>query len=410
MSDLNNKALAFLQQITSDDTQPPKLEIGGLDVSSKSKLLQSGARALLQRAAPAKPKVLGTPPEVPTPAVASPLQSSTLGVTPEIAVLDDLQALAPKEAQTRIPSFNSFKAPKVPGALKAPSTPEAPSLKTIDPPKIPLPSEPKPPKAPDGNFAGKLAWSIEDVIDFFLENTPEAKLASSRKEQDIALWREWNKNPGPHTLKPLMNALKPVMMSEVRRWQGNIPTAKLEIEAQRLTLQAIKTYNPNSGTALNTHVTNRLKKLSRPVYKNQDLARLPENNKLLTQTLYKGKTRLSEELGREPSIHELQEELGWSAKKINKVQRLVVDEFVESQDLGTDTFGDDEIGTIDDPIIDYVYYDLSPTDKAVFEMTTGYNRSSRLSNAQITKQLNITPSQLAYRRKQIVEKIKNAQR
>jgi DNA-directed RNA polymerase specialized sigma subunit len=227
-----------------------------------------------------------------------------------------------------------------------------------------------------------------------------------QKEKDVELWREYMRNPSSTTLSPLMRALQPVINSEVNRWAGNVPRPVLEMEAKKLTLDAIKTYDPNKGTALSTHVHNRLYKLSRTVYSNQDIVRMPENKKLKSQTFYNGVQFLQGEFGREPSQAEIADHLGWNQKTVRDVQRSMVDEYVESQDEGASGF--DAIRDEPDPLLDYVYHSLTPLDQKIFEQSTGYNGQKAQTAGQVAKNLGIQQNQVAYRRRLIAKRVEDA--
>lgn len=228
-----------------------------------------------------------------------------------------------------------------------------------------------------------------------------------QKDKDMELWRAYMAAPSSLTLAPLMRALQPVINSEVNRWAGNVPRPVLEMEAKRLTLEAIKSYSPDRGATLSTHVHNRLYKLSRTVYTNQDMVRMPENKKLKSQTLYNGGQFLAGELGREPTQAEMADHLGWNQKTVRDVQRSMVDEYVESQDEGASGF--DALRDAPDPLLDYVYFSLAPQDQKIFEMSTGYNGQKALTAAAVAKKLNINANQVAYRRRVIADKVREAQ-
>ena len=62
--------------------------------------------------------------------------------------------------------------------------------------------------------------------------------------------------------------------------------------------------------------------------------------------------------------------------------------------------------TADTTLYGYLYNDLSPTHKAVFEHTTGYNNKKILSNSQMKRQLKLTQGQLSYAKSQIKDLVK----
>ncbi len=206
-----------------------------------------------------------------------------------------------------------------------------------------------------------------------------------------------------------MKQLDPVIQVEVNKWSGAIARPVLEAKAKSLALEAIKTYDPNKGAALATHVTNRLKKLSRKVYTHQDAVRLPEYKKLKVQSLHKANKQLMDVHGREPTNQELSDHLGWSPNMLSNVQQSQHAELIQSEDVGAGLFERQSVwgSDTDDGMIDMIYYDLSPTDKLIFEHSTGYSGKPILSNAELRRKTGLTQGQLSYRKRQLVDKLKD---
>lgn len=234
-------------------------------------------------------------------------------------------------------------------------------------------------------------------------------MTTSRKEKDLELWRKYNSNPGPMTLQPLMRQLDPLIQNQVNKWSGAIARPVLDAKAKQLALEGIKTYDPNAGAALATHVTNRLKKLSREVYTHQDAVRLPEYKKLRVHSYLKGQQELMDQYGREPSHVELADHLGWSPKAVGEVQRSMNPELVESQDMGAGLFEQTSVwgNESDDGLVDLVYFDLEPVDKQIFEHSTGYSGKPILNNTQLCKKTGLTQGQLSYRKRKLINQFKS---
>jgi len=220
---------------------------------------------------------------------------------------------------------------------------------------------------------------------------------SGYQEEDIQAWRNWKRQPGDVTLQSVLDRLNPIIHTEVNRWAGTLARPALEIEAKRLAVEAIQSFNPTGGASLATHVTNRLKKLSRLSYTHQNIARIPEYQTLKYHTYASASAKLQDKLGREPTHAELADELNWSKSSLKNFQTSLRREFVESGD--TPPFFDQEVG--EGGMIDYVYHDLSPMQKQIFEHTTGYGGNKPLDNPALTKKLKITQGQLSYQKRLI---------
>lgn len=236
-------------------------------------------------------------------------------------------------------------------------------------------------------------------------------MIQTRKEKDLELWKAYKASPSQATLAPLMKAIDPIIQSEVNKWSGAIGRPPIEAKAKRLALEAIDSYDPNSAAALATHVTNRLMKLSRDVYTHQDAVRLPEYKKLNVLTYNKAFNDLQGNLGRDPTNQELAENLVWSPKKLSQVQSALNQELVQSMDVGAGMFEQQSIwgSDSDDGVLEYMYFDMSPEDKLLFEHSTGYTGKPILPNNELASKLNITPAQLSYKKKLLIQKIKKQQ-
>jgi len=256
-----------------------------------------------------------------------------------------------------------------------------------------------PRKGADDDVLGMVGFRPEAEV----EKTSMTR--AERKEKDLELWREYNKNPSKQNLKPLMKALDPVIQVEVNKWSGAIARPVLESKAKSLALEAIKSYDPYAGAALATHVTNRLKKLSRKVYTHQDAVRLPEYKKLKVQNLHKANQQLMDVHGREPTNQELADHLAWAPKTLSKVQQAQHAELIESGDMGAGMFENQSVWGSDsgDGMVDMLYYDMNPEDKLIFEHSTGYSGKPILSNKELRKKTNLTQGQLSYRKRQLVD-------
>jgi len=226
----------------------------------------------------------------------------------------------------------------------------------------------------------------------------------NRQQQDLELWREWRSTNSPQTLEKLLNRLQPLIRREVSKWGGTVPPAALESKGRLLTVEALKSYDPRMGAAIGTHVTARLRKLSRHVYPYQNVARLPENQQLMFNTVNVAQNQLYDALGRDPTVTELADELKWTPKKVSDFQSSFGQrELVESEGAFLETDTDDSTLT------DFYYHGLAPDDKRLFEDITGYGGVKPKTNTQLMKKYRVTQGQLSYKKRKFVTDIKNIQ-
>lgn len=221
------------------------------------------------------------------------------------------------------------------------------------------------------------------------------------REQDVETWKTWQKHPTGTNMQAMLDQLNPLIQKEVNRWQGTLARPALEIEAKRLATEAVESFSPTGGAALATHVMNRLKKLSRLSYTHQNIARIPEYQSLKFHSFNMANSHLQDQFGREPTVDELSDELGWSKKHLTMFQKSMRKEFMESGptppifDVENDEHG----------MVDFVFHDLSPTQKKIFQHSTGYGGSKILPNPQLMKKLDMTQGQLSYQKRLLIDKI-----
>jgi DNA-directed RNA polymerase specialized sigma subunit len=226
----------------------------------------------------------------------------------------------------------------------------------------------------------------------------------TRQEKDFELWREWKRTRDPQTLSKLLDRLHPLIVRETGKWQSAVPQAALESKARLLTVDALESYNPNMGAAIGTHVTSRLRKISRSVYPYQNVARLPENKQLMYNTFQVAQNKLVDDMGREPTAEELGDELRWTPKRVTEFQRSFGRrELVESEGAFMEDAHEDS------HLVDFYYHGLPPDDKLLFEHMVGYGGKKVLNNSELMKQFKMTQGQLSYKKRKFVDDLKGIQ-
>jgi DNA-directed RNA polymerase specialized sigma subunit len=218
------------------------------------------------------------------------------------------------------------------------------------------------------------------------------------KDTDLELWRKWHTSHASADLEVLMKQMAGPIRSQVNRWTSIVPAFVLENEAKKLALAAFETYNPNMGTALNTHVTTWLQKLSRVAYERQSSLSIPEHKRIIFNQYNRVKTQMEDDFGKPPTMSQMADHFGMSVKKLtNLVDEVGKREYLESEEHAEVEKADDQ------EKIHLAYFDMTPVQQKIFKMKTGYENASIKSNATIIKELSITQGQLSYE----LTKIKN---
>lgn len=226
------------------------------------------------------------------------------------------------------------------------------------------------------------------------------------KSADLEAWRTWKQAPSPQNLEALIKRLNPIIQREAGRWSSVVPRYVLENEAKLLTIKACESYNPSAGTALSTHVVNQLQKLSRTAYKNQSTLSVPEQQRL-TFNQYNNAVRHLEDLnGSKPSLHDVAD---YMAIKPKALQAIV--ENVGKRELIESGEGPAFVQHTHDDVVHLAYNDMTPLQKRIFELRTGYNDVPvAKSGKAITKALNISQGQLSYQLNAMKPLLERAQR
>lgn len=219
-------------------------------------------------------------------------------------------------------------------------------------------------------------------------------------DRDVELYQTWKRTQSPADLQALVKNLDPLIHAEVNRRAGTLATPLLVIQAKKIAVEAIKTFNPALGFKLSTHVTNQLQKLSRVNYAHQNAARIPEHSMLQFHSVNIATEDFKADNGREPTADELADALGWSPKKLEQLQtQFGRSELLESIETPGDLFVSEQ----HDPRINYVYTTLTPRQQKIFEMTTGYRGTKRANNSTIMQKLGITQGVLSYEKTKITQ-------
>lgn len=245
--------------------------------------------------------------------------------------------------------------------------------------------------------------------DFDQFNRALRKIAASTGggSRDKDLWEQWHRTKSPQDLQAVLDQLAPIINREVNRWAGGLARATLETQAKALTVKAIQSYDPKHGAALSTHVVNQLQKLSRLVYTHTQAARLPEHKAVAMTSFSVAHEMLQSDLGRPPSSLELSEHLGWSKARTTEFQKVYGrKELLSSGQHQPSAFAVDD--SKQDPVVDYVYHDMSPEHQRLFEHITGYGGAPILSNPDLMKKFDMTQGQLSYQKRKLIALVGDA--
>jgi DNA-directed RNA polymerase specialized sigma subunit len=205
----------------------------------------------------------------------------------------------------------------------------------------------------------------------------------------------------------LFEAYKPL----IRTWERNtsstnLPRSAVNAEIRRVLLDALDSYDPNKGAQPNTYINSRMPKIYRFIYDHQNIGRLPENINIRVGTFKSVKRDTEDRLGREANANELSEELGWNIADVENMQKMVRSDLSLPSEFD---FGVIEPNKTAD-LVHYIYYELTPQEKVVFEGLTGFGGKPKMKSKEIAARIGVSPATVSNIKKSIAKKLEAASR
>jgi DNA-directed RNA polymerase specialized sigma subunit len=229
---------------------------------------------------------------------------------------------------------------------------------------------------------------------------------SDKLEEDFApAFTAWQTTPTPQTNAALMAAVQPVIDTAVFSYGGSNASPNLRSRARLMALQAMPTYAPAKGS-LKTHLLSQLQGLRRYSAKEQNPIRVPEQLLLDRNRLQDVEATLEDKLGRPASDAEIADFTGFSPKRLRRIRSVYsgvnegsfVDETGESYTPASSMPGQ---AAAAEAWADFVYGDLSDTDKLIMDATLGRNGRRVMSTAQLASKLGLSAGAISQRRARI---------
>ncbi len=249
----------------------------------------------------------------------------------------------------------------------------------------------------------KIDWKVPSP---FLST--DKKDLKKTQQREIDLWHNWN-NGGRKSehLEPLYRSMKPIINKAVSNWAGRvqIPTSAIQAEMQKQFVNAIRTYQPGKS-ALNTWVTNNLRKGGRYIKNYQNIGHIPENQIDKIEPYKKAKQELYDKLGYEPDTVTIAEHMGVPVRKIHQLEKE------NRQDLAASKFNEGDPAQVLEPkeleALTLIQYDLTPEQRIVYEHTFGMNGKKMLKPGEIADKTGIHASKVSRIRKMLKDKVLEA--
>lgn len=248
------------------------------------------------------------------------------------------------------------------------------------------------PTMPNGAVAG-------DAADGALPPLVPPKLLAGFNDKAHAIHQRWSADRSPANLASLVDHYQGIIMKELPKYGNNLPPAVMKGYAKKFVIDAAKSYDPAKGSLTN-HILLNMQRLHRINYETSGMFRMSEE---LQQGAgaFKGATdELKDQLHRDPTLTELADKLHWTE---SKVARLTQQTMKES--LGGGLSYEPAHVNMDDPKLDYLYHDLTPEDKLVFQHRTGYLGAPILGVVELAQKIGSSPANVSNRAFAIAQRL-----
>jgi len=251
----------------------------------------------------------------------------------------------------------------------------------------------------------KSPWAKKDKL---LDKNKEGKPVSTNSLD--ASYSAWKAKPTPANAGKVLGELKSDIDASLRNYGGSAAET-LRTQANLVALKALEDYDEEKGASKRTHVRNSLHKLTRIRNERSNVMHIPENVQMERAHLNQVQEEFMAEFDREPNLHELADRSKFSPKQIQRIRQYKP---TSAQSRSTGEEGDlllkgDNKRSAYDMWLDYVYFELDPIDKKVYEYSTGYGGSEKLSKGDIAKKLKISAPAVSKRINKILAKIEEGE-
>lgn len=221
-----------------------------------------------------------------------------------------------------------------------------------------------------------------------------------------SLYPQWQTNQNPEMNTKLLGTIQPIIDTAVSSYAGSNASPTIKNRARLMALKALQTYDPKRGN-VKTHLLSQMQGLRRLAAKEQNIISIPEQVGLDFQRLSAAENELRDQLSRDPTDDEVADMTGLSTRRIKKIRGFhqpVSEGMTSVQRAGSEDAANTDIASTPpnytkdtDAWLDFVYGDLSPTDKLIMDMTLGRNGRRPTSTQDIARRLNITPGAVSQR-------------
>lgn len=239
-----------------------------------------------------------------------------------------------------------------------------------------------------------------------------AKLNNWKLEEDLREpYDAWVNDPSPHNAGFLVSKLAPTINRSITAYAHGSSSPNIKGRAKRITLQALKTYDPKAAK-LSTHVTNNLQSLRRVFRQQNEVLKIPERISYDRAFLNRAEKEFEDRVGRIPSTEELVDVTNMPLTRIEKIRKyhtgISEGLLMSASEIPENTLPAEET--------DNTFYlakalhgDLSPIDQTILEHTLGLFGRAIMDNRTLAARLKLSPGAVSQRKAGLQQQINQLQ-
>lgn len=206
-------------------------------------------------------------------------------------------------------------------------------------------------------------------------------MADDLKDKELSIFAQWRTTKDPQHFRELYSSMKPLIHQAAKKaaYGSNVPESAHRAWAAQNFLNALHTFDPSKGRALQSHIYDTVhQKAKRLNYLYQNLGHMPEPRAQSVGLYQSELENMKVELGREPSASEIADRLGWSLTQVQAIQKEVVKDLALASGTEERSFFE---SSKDEEILEYLYYDLTSEEKTVYEYIFGKHGKQKMVKA-----------------------------
>lgn len=247
---------------------------------------------------------------------------------------------------------------------------------------------------------------LSENIQTWPKNEQSKEITRTKNSADLQqLYGVYATDPSPQNLYKVVDRLSPLIGNTLAQL-GEGENQLLKNEAKLITANAVKTFSPEQGFALQTWAASQLKQLRRKRREINSVVKLPERVQLDAFHIERGMRELTDMNGEEPDLEQLADHIRMPIKRINKVRSMLF-KTPNSTDISSDSINQSSTDNTEEAM-HYIYADANKLDRKIMEHRLGYGGSKAMTNNEIAAMLGVGPDVVSKRLGRVLKKVESA--